>query len=108
MIALRNFYSQQPDLIVQHLDQIRESLLDPEPSVMSAALGFFSLAVKEHSQEMKTLVPALVRILQQVIEGKLPKGYSYHGTPAPWIQIRCLQIMAQLGQQDLRYVVPHL
>ncbi|KAG0042069.1 AP-4 complex subunit epsilon-1, partial [Gryganskiella cystojenkinii] len=101
LIALKNFYNQQPDLVVPHLDQIRESLLDPEPSVMSAALGFFALAVKDHSEDMKPLVPALVRILQQVIDGKLPKGYSYHGTPAPWIQIRCLHIMAQLGQQDL-------
>lgn len=49
------------------------------------------------------MVPVLIKILQQVVDGKLPKGYSYHGTPAPWIQIRCLQIMAKLGHDDLRY-----
>lgn len=57
----------------------------------------------EHAKDMKGMVPVLIKILQQVVDGKLPKGYSYHGTPAPWIQIRCLQIMAQLGHDDLRY-----
>ncbi|ORZ08843.1 armadillo-type protein [Lobosporangium transversale] len=101
LVALKNFYIQNPDLILPYLDQIKEALFDSEPSVMSAALGFFAVVVQDHGKEMIGLVPALIKILQQVIDGKLPKGYSYHGTPAPWIQIRCLQIMARLGQYDL-------
>ncbi|KAF9437504.1 AP-4 complex subunit epsilon-1, partial [Entomortierella beljakovae] len=77
------------------------SLYDPEPSVMSAALGFFAVVVQEHASELKDLVTVIIKILQQVIDGKLPKGYTYHGTSAPWIQIRCLQIMARLGDQNL-------
>ncbi|KAF9362423.1 hypothetical protein BGX34_006219 [Mortierella sp. NVP85] len=101
LIALRNFYTQDKDLIVPYLDQIKQTLYDSEPSVMSAALGLFAVVVKDNAKEMKDLIPVLVKIMQQVIDGKLPKGYSYHGTPAPWIQIRCLQIMARLGQRDL-------
>ncbi|KAF9091360.1 hypothetical protein BGX23_005244 [Mortierella sp. AD031] len=101
LIALKNFYTLDTDLIVPCLEQIKDSLYDPEPSVMSAALGFFAVTVKEHAKELKELVPALIRILQQVVDGKLPKGYSYHGMAAPWIQIRCLMIMAQLGHNDL-------
>ncbi|KAF9912903.1 AP-4 complex subunit epsilon-1 [Linnemannia zychae] len=89
------------DLVLPYLDQIKDSLYDPEPSVMSAALGFFAVAVKNHAREMKELVSALIKILQQVVDGKLPKGYLYHGMAAPWIQIRCLMIMAQLGHDDL-------
>ncbi|KAF9369798.1 hypothetical protein BGX21_005800, partial [Mortierella sp. AD011] len=102
LIALKNFYSRDPELIVPYLDKIKESLYDPEPSVMSAALGFFA-AVAQVILFIATvdLVTVLVKILQQVVDGKLPKGYSYHGTAAPWIQIRCLQIMARLGHQDL-------
>ncbi|KAF9171700.1 hypothetical protein BGX20_007094 [Mortierella sp. AD010] len=101
LIALKNFYSRDPELIVPYLDKIKESLYDPEPSVMSAALGFFAAVAQDHAREVQDLVTVLVKILQQVVDGKLPKGYSYHGTAAPWIQIRCLQIMARLGHQDL-------
>ncbi|KAG0330613.1 AP-4 complex subunit epsilon-1, partial [Podila humilis] len=103
LIVLKNFFVQEPEQVTPYLSQIRECLYDQEPSVMSAALGFFVVVVKnpEHVQEMKSMIPVLIKILQQVIDGKLPKGYSYHGTPAPWIQIRCLQIMAKLGHDDL-------
>ncbi|KAG9072747.1 hypothetical protein KI688_000523 [Linnemannia hyalina] len=101
LIALKNFYTLDIDLILPYFDQIKGSLYDPEPSVMSAALGFFAIAVKDHAREMKELVPVLIKILQQVVDGKLPKGYLYHGMAAPWIQIRCLMIMAQLGHDDL-------
>ncbi|KAK3842985.1 MAG: Clathrin/coatomer adaptor, adaptin-like protein [Linnemannia gamsii] len=101
LIALKNFLTLGADLVLPYLDQIKDSLYDPEPSVMSAALGFFAIAAKDHAREMKELVPALIKILQQVVDGKLPKGYLYHGMAAPWIQIRCLMIMAQLGHDDL-------
>ncbi|KAK3838299.1 MAG: Clathrin/coatomer adaptor, adaptin-like protein [Linnemannia elongata] len=101
LIALKSFYTTDTDMILPYFDQIKDSLYDPEPSVMSAALGFFAIAVKDHAREMKELVPALIKILQQVVDGKLPKGYLYHGMAAPWIQIRCLMIMAQLGHDDL-------
>ncbi|KAF9548238.1 AP-4 complex subunit epsilon-1 [Mortierella hygrophila] len=101
LIALKSFYTLDTDLILPYFDQIKGSLYDPEPSVMSAALGFFATAVKDHTKEMKELVPVLIKILQQVVDGKLPKGYLYHGMAAPWIQIRCLMIMAQLGHDDL-------
>ncbi|KAF9181214.1 AP-4 complex subunit epsilon-1, partial [Haplosporangium sp. Z 11] len=101
LIALKNFYTRQPDLVVPYLDQIKGSLYDPEPSVMSAALGLFATVVQDRAGQMKDMVPVLIKILQQVVDNKLPKGYSYHGMAAPWIQIRCLLIMARLGQDDL-------
>ncbi|KAF9134261.1 AP-4 complex subunit epsilon-1 [Mortierella sp. 14UC] len=101
LITLKNFYTLDADLVLPYLNQVKDSLYDPEPSVMSAALGFFAVAAKDHAGEMKELVPALIKVLQQVVDGKLPKGYLYHGMAAPWIQIRCLMIMAQLGHDDL-------
>ncbi|KAF9561643.1 hypothetical protein EC968_005654 [Mortierella alpina] len=101
LIALKNFYAREADLVVPYLNQIKESLYDPEPSVMSAALGLLAMAVQHHRNHLRETVPVLIKILQQVVDGKLPKGYSYHGMAAPWIQIRCLMIMARLGQDDL-------
>ena len=45
---MRNFYTQDKDLIVPYLDQIKQTLYDSEPSVMSAALGLFAVVVKVH------------------------------------------------------------
>ncbi|CAO3573165.1 unnamed protein product [Mortierella alpina] len=101
LVALRNFYTRQADLVVPYLNQIKNSLYDPEPSVMSAALGLLAMAAQNHREHLKETVPVLIKILQQVVDGKLPKGYSYHGMAAPWIQIRCLMIMARLGEDDL-------
>lgn len=53
LIALKSFYTLDPDLILPYLDQIKDSLYDPEPSVMSAALGFFAIAVKVKTKEKK-------------------------------------------------------
>ncbi|KAF9586161.1 AP-4 complex subunit epsilon-1, partial [Lunasporangiospora selenospora] len=101
LIALRNFYVRQPEQVVPYLDQIKLALYDLEPSVMSAALGLVAIMVKDHAHDLKELAPVVVRILQQVVDNKLPKGYLYHGMSAPWIQIRCLQVMSYLGANDL-------
>ncbi|KAG0238366.1 AP-4 complex subunit epsilon-1 [Actinomortierella wolfii] len=101
VIALKRFYAQFPEMVLSHLNQLKDALRDPEPSVMSAALGLFAEIVKDHPEDNKDLVPILIRILKQIVEGRLPKGYLYHGMPAPWIQIRCLRLMAALGYNDL-------
>ncbi|KAG0263484.1 AP-4 complex subunit epsilon-1 [Actinomortierella ambigua] len=101
VIALKRFYIQLPEMVLPYLNQLKDALRDPEPSVMSAALGLFAEIVKDHAEDNKDLVPILIRILKQVVEGRLPKGYMYHGMPAPWIQVRCLHLMALLGFNDL-------
>ncbi|KAF9333008.1 hypothetical protein BG006_004103 [Podila minutissima] len=46
LIVLKSFYVQQAELVAPYLSQIKECLYDHEPSVMSAALGFFVVVVK--------------------------------------------------------------
>jgi len=48
----------------------------------------------------KNLTSSFVSVLKQVIDRRLPKSYEYHRTPAPFVQIKLLKILAILGAHD--------
>lgn len=78
----------------------RQMLCDKDPSVMAAALCALHDAASHDPRPYRNLVPSFVSILKQVSEHRLPKTYDYHRTPAPFIQIKLLQILALLGVGD--------
>ncbi|GHP12342.1 hypothetical protein PPROV_001107000 [Pycnococcus provasolii] len=80
-------------------------LCDKDPSVMGASLNGLHDALCTHMEgedliRMKNLVPSLVSILKQITQRRLPRSYEYHRTPAPFIQIKLLKMLAKLGQND--------
>lgn len=77
-------------------------MCDRDPSVMGASLCLlYDLAKEEqYARELKELVPSMVNILKQVIDHRLPRDFDYHRLPAPWIQIKLLQILAIVGKND--------
>ena len=48
----------------------------------------------------KDLTGSLVHILEQVINRKLPADFDYHGVPAPWTQMKLLQLLSILGSDN--------
>ncbi|CAM9322247.1 unnamed protein product, partial [Phaeothamnion confervicola] len=86
---------------ISHLgDAVRRTLCDKDPSVMGAALCLLSDMIRDRPGAYKDLVPSFVSILKQITEHRLPRDYDYHRMPAPWIQLRLLQILAMLGRAD--------
>lgn len=65
-----------------------QSVCDADPSVTSAALCALFDLITADPRPYKNMTGAFVNILKQVAERRLPKPYDYHGTPAPFIQVR--------------------
>ncbi|RUS30871.1 hypothetical protein BC938DRAFT_478831 [Jimgerdemannia flammicorona] len=98
--VLHRFHRLYPQL-VSHLEPaFRKALMDKDPSVVAASLNLWKNLVEEDSLRYKDLIPVFIGILQQTIERRLHRSYDYHGVPAPWAQVRCLQVLAALAEED--------
>ena len=82
----------------------RKCLCDKDPAVMGASLNSLSQVLKDSSNIVifKDLIPSVVGILRQILDHRLPRDFDYHRIPAPWLQIRILEILALLGEGDKR------
>ncbi|KAL4495086.1 hypothetical protein ABPG72_015786 [Tetrahymena utriculariae] len=100
IMVLQRIHNISPDSIPDYDDKMRRALCDFEPSVMGVALNLYLEAVKEDPTKYKESAGSFVLILKQVIEHKLPREFDYARIPAPWIQIKILQILAILGKKD--------
>ena len=100
--VLFKFARLAPALQADSDQHFRRALCDKDPSVMSASLNYFHEIVAQVSMRSyyKDLIPSFVLILKQVIEHRLPKDYDYHRMPAPWMQIKLLEILGFLGADD--------
>nr|KAJ0219437.1 hypothetical protein LSAT_V11C300109120 [Lactuca sativa] len=100
IMALHRFYQRSPSAVTHLVTNFRKKLCDNDPGVMGATLcPLFDLILIDVNSH-KDLVASFVNILKQVAERRLPKSYDYHQTPAPFIQIKLLKILALLGNGD--------
>ncbi|BBN08260.1 AP-4 complex subunit epsilon-1 [Marchantia polymorpha subsp. ruderalis] len=100
VMALHRFYQRAPHTVSHLLPKFEKSVCDADPSVTSAALCALFDLITADPRPYKNMTGAFVNILKQVAERRLPKPYDYHGTPAPFIQIKLLKILALLGAGD--------
>eukprot|EP00210_Caulerpa_lentillifera_P001535 g1473.t1 len=79
---------------------LSQSLSDPDPTVMSASLCAIHEMSKINPDPFRCLIPNLSFILKQVFGNQLDKSYEYQYTPAPFLQMHILRILALLGTGD--------
>ena len=100
IICTQKISSISTSLVSSHAEKMKRALCDKDPSVMGAVLHSYYLEIKKNPLPYKELTGSFVVILKQIIEHKLARDYDYHRMPAPWIQIRILQILSLLGSND--------
>jgi AP-4 complex subunit epsilon-1 len=100
VMCLYKFHQVNPSYILDINDRMKRLLCDYDPAVMAASLNYFYEAIKKNSDNFKDLTSSFTVILKQVIEHKLPRDFDYHRFPAPWIQVRLLELLAFLGRDD--------
>mgnify|MGYP000875850010 CR=1 FL=1 len=100
IVTLHKIYYVSPDSVPNFLDKLELVLSDRNPSVVGVVLSIYFELIKKNPQPFKRLVGQFVPILTQIIDNKFPKEYLYHGIPAPWIQIKLLQILGLIGAHD--------
>lgn len=100
VMALHRFHQLDPSCIAHLTERIKGTLRDPDPSVMSASLCLLHELARLDPVAHVDLVDHYVSILKQIIEHRLPRDFDYHRMPAPWIQIKLLQLMATLGANN--------
>lgn len=102
VMALHRLHLVQPGCLSSLTDKLRRALCDRDPAVMGASLHILHVLIDESPAAYKDLVPSFVSILKQITEHRLPSSFDYHRMPAPWIQIKLLQVLASLGVADQR------
>ena len=99
-MAMHHFWRMDHESVTDYTDQFRRILCDTDPSVMASGLHILMAMAKEDPSAFKDLVPSFVSILKQITEHRLSRDYDYHRMPAPWMQIKLLQILGILGTAD--------
>ncbi|KAG2178329.1 hypothetical protein INT44_001479 [Umbelopsis vinacea] len=103
-----------PQLQDQLLPILEKGLVDKDPSVLGAVIGIWRNLIKVSSEPwhnallhskltygscQKTpalyeeALPAIINHLRYILGGKLHKSFDYHGTPSPWVQMHCIEIL---------------
>jgi AP-4 complex subunit epsilon-1 len=97
--AMHAFYARS-DTAIGDVVSFRQALCDRDPSVMDAATRLLHDVIQRSPDAHRDLLDSFVMILSQVIERRLPRTYDYHRTPAPWLQIRVIQLLTILIGND--------
>ena len=89
-----------PKAVVNWESKLRDGLGDKEPSVMGVCLNLYYQDLLESPDKHKDILKILVHIMNLILDVKLPRDYDFQRIPAPWIQIRILQIFGIICQND--------
>ncbi|KAK6589619.1 hypothetical protein RS030_1181 [Cryptosporidium xiaoi] len=90
----------KPTIIEENNDILRRGLCDIDIGVVNSVLYLVDKINACHPKLCLPLIPYIIANLKQIIENNIPKDYEYHSIPAPWTQIKILDILSDLVSFD--------
>eukprot|EP01053_Blabericola_migrator_P000033 Blabericola_migrator_1__32@NODE_1009_length_5717_cov_122_400531_g692_i0_p1_GENE_NODE_1009_length_5717_cov_122_400531_g692_i0NODE_1009_length_5717_cov_122_400531_g692_i0_p1_ORF_typecomplete_len969_score283_85Adaptin_N/PF01602_20/3_2e101AP4E_app_platf/PF14807_6/4_4e08Cnd1/PF12717_7/0_0022Cnd1/PF12717_7/2_6Arm_2/PF04826_13/0_44Arm_2/PF04826_13/2_2Cnd3/PF12719_7/0_0097HEAT_EZ/PF13513_6/1_1e04HEAT_EZ/PF13513_6/0_085HEAT_EZ/PF13513_6/3_4e03HEAT_EZ/PF13513_6/2_2e02CLASP_N/PF12348_8/6_5e03CLASP_N/PF1234 len=100
--ALLALYRIDKSILSEIATEVRRVLHDSDLGVVSAALDLigdiikrrhFDDEAKNFFESFDGLIPSMVSILKDILSHKLPREWDFHRVPAPWLQIKILNLM---------------
>eukprot|EP01138_Halocafeteria_seosinensis_P009339 gb/GECG01009544.1/.p1 GENE.gb/GECG01009544.1/~~gb/GECG01009544.1/.p1 ORF type:complete len:945 (+),score=130.26 gb/GECG01009544.1/:1-2835(+) len=79
--------------VESYAEKFIELLKDRDMTVRHAALALILGTAKKNEKYFENVVPVCVNHLRSLCHKQVPETYMYHHTPAPWYQIKLLQIL---------------
>lgn len=80
--------------------KLKDALGDRDPSVMGVALNIYYNESVSSPAKYKDIIKLLVSTHNKILNTKLSRDYDFARIPAPWMQIKLLQLYGILGKND--------
>ncbi|KAI8139301.1 Clathrin/coatomer adaptor, adaptin-like protein [Fennellomyces sp. T-0311] len=94
--ALFSLYRRSPDLLDRVEPLLRGVLVDRDQGVVFAGLAIWKDIIsrgQKEAERYEDMLPVFIQIMGQIMNNQTYRSYQYHGVPAPWAQVTCLQIL---------------
>lgn len=89
-----------PNQVKNSYLKMKDALSSRDHSVMSCSLNIYYQEISKGPDTYKDLTGTFLKIFNDILDVKLPRQYDYSRLPAPWMQIRLLQIIGKLCKND--------
>jgi Adaptin N terminal region len=99
----RVMYNCNSERMERFIKPMKKSLGDPDVLVMEAAVLVFKTVAKTNSRKCIGLIPAIIHIVDQIVEGRLGPMFAHNSVPAPWTLVHCIEILGCFGGLDREY-----
>jgi len=99
-VTLHRLYSVDKSLVRDVESHVKLAICDRDPLVMSYALPYIHLLLKDNRHLQRTASGKLLQILQQAFAGRLPDHMTRGGVCAPTTQLNLLRILCDVTVTD--------
>lgn len=89
-----------PQNIPNYELKLKDGLGDKDPSVLGVVLNIYFNESKKDPAKYKEILKILVSHHNKILDAKLPRDYDFTRIPAPWMQIKILQLYGVLCKGD--------
>lgn len=86
---------------IQNQDlKLKDAIGHKEVSIMGCSLNIYYHEVCKDPVKYKDMIKIFINIFNKILDVKIPRQYDYARLPAPWMQIKLLQILGKLCKND--------